>query len=277
VVFDGSMDYVIRMNRVDRPLALALGSFLLSTAVRADVTEALDQRYQVIIDRNAFGLKPPPPIGTIQTNQPPPPVNIKLTGITRDFAGVKAWMVIPAQPGPGKTSNPQYLTIPEHEKQGDIEVLEINEKEGTVKILNTGTPVELNFKENGMPTPAAMPVPGIPINPRGVPGALPAPGIVPAHGTPPPAIKTAAAPANMSPDMAARYGLQSATPSSDSAIHTIPARNVRTAPIETQTQAAETPVDPVVQRVLMEAQKKQAEHQGIAFPPLPPLPGNPGH
>jgi hypothetical protein len=253
------MEYVMRVNWVDRPLIVAMGSFLLGAAVRADVAETPDQRYQVIIDRNAFGLKPAPKISPIQTNQPPAPVNIKLSGITRDFAGLKAWMVIPPQTGPGKNSNPQYLSIPEHEKQGDIEVLEINEKESTVKILNAGTPVELNFKENGLPTPAAMPVPGIPINPH---------GIVPAPGTPPSAIKTAAAQANMNPYVAARNGFQPATAS-----RTIPARNVRTAPIQTQAPVVETPVDPAVQRVLMEVQKRQAEQQGIPFPPLPPLPG----
>ena len=103
-----------------------------------------------------------------------------------DSNGKKAWLVIPPSPGPGKSSNPQYLSIPEHEKQGDIEVLEINEKESTVKILNAGVPAELNFKDNGLPTPAAMPVPAAPINPH---------GIVPAPGTPPPAAKTTAAPA----------------------------------------------------------------------------------
>lgn len=253
------MEYVIRMNWVDRPLAVVMGGVLLGAVVRADVAETPDQRYQVIIDRNAFGLKPAPKISTVQTNQPPAPVNIKLSGITRDFAGLKAWMVIPAQTGPGKNANPQYLSIPEHEKQGDIEVLEINEKESTVKILNAGTPVELNFKENGLPTPAAIPVPGVPINPH---------GIVPAPGTPPPGIKTAAAPANMNPYVAARNGFQPATAS-----RTIPARNVRTPPVQMQTQVAETPVDPVAQRVLMEVQKRQAEQQGIPFPPLPPLPG----
>jgi hypothetical protein len=247
------------MNWVERPLILAMGSVLLGAAVRADVTEAPDQRYQVIIDRNAFGLKPAPKISTIQTNKPLAPVNIQLSGITKDSAGLKAWMVIPAQTGHGKSSNPEYLSIPEHEKQGDIEVLEINEKESTVKILNAGTPVELNFKDNGLPTPAAMPVPGVPINPH---------GIVPAPGTPPPAIKTAAAPVNVSPYVAARNGFQPAT-----SPRTIPARNVRTAPIQAPTQATETPIDPAVQRVLMEVQKRQAEQQGIAFPPLPPLPG----
>ena len=57
---------------------------------------------------------------------------------------------------------------------------------------------------------------------------------------------------------------------------TIPSRNVRTSPIvEPQAQAAPSPVDPVAQRLIMEAQKKQAEREGRPFPPLPPIPGQP--
>ena len=267
------MDYVKRMNRVEKSLACGLGGLLLARVVCADVSEATADRYQVIVERNGFGLKPPPLVTPPATNAPPVKSDVKMTGITSNFAGRKVWLMIP--PGPGR-KDPQYLSIPEHETQGDIQVLEINEKESTVKILNAGVAVTLNFKENGLPTPAALPLPGNPATPYGAPGAVPQPGIVPAPGTPPPAIKTAsAAPANMSPEMAARYGLQPAGSAETAAVHTIPTRNVRTAPVETQ--ATEAPVDPAVQRVLMEAQAAEAKNRGVTFPPLPPLPGNAGN
>ena len=236
-------------------------------AARADVAEPAGNRYEVIHVRNPFGLKDPPPVVTTLPTNPVAPVNVKFTGITSDLAGKKAWLMIPGQPG-GKNPNPQYLSIPEHEKQGDIEVLEINEKESTVKILNAGALVELNFKDNGLPTPASLMVPGTGLTPHGAPGALPAPGIVPPPGTPPPAVKTAGATTTTgaaSDAMASRYGLRN-----------IPARNLRTTPLEPSVQAAGVPpVDPAVQRVLMEAQKTQAEQQGQAFPPLPPMSTNP--
>ena len=98
-------------------------------------------------------------------------LSVKLSGITSDKkSGKKAWLIIPAPPN--KNTNPQYLSIPEHEKQGDIEVVEINEKENTVKILLAGAPMELNFKDNGLPTPAAPLVPGIGYTPHGLPAPL---------------------------------------------------------------------------------------------------------
>ena len=261
------MEYVKRMNWVEKPLAFGLGGILLAAAARADVAEPAGNPYQVILDRNPFGLKPPPAIVATPPTNPVVPANIKFTGITSDKTGPKAWLMIPGQPG-GKNPNPQYLNgLAEHEKQGDIEVLEINEKESTVKILNAGALVELNFKDNGLPTPPSLIVPGTGSPPHGGPGALPAPGIVPASGTPPPAVKTAGTTTTTagaaSDAMAARYGLRN-----------IPARNLRTTAVEPPVQAAEGAIDPAVQRVLMEAQKTQAEQQGKAFPPLPPLPAN---
>jgi len=244
------------MNRVEKRLALGLGGVLLAVALRAD------HPYQAIIDRNAFGLRPPPQVVNPIPTNPVVPVNVKFTGITSNSRGKKAWLMIPAVPG--KNTNPQYLNgLAEHEKQGEIEVLEINVKESKVKILNAGSLVELNVKDNGLPTPAALPVPGVPLNPYGAPGgALPTPGLVPAPGASPSAIKTAGLTPSGGDALAARYGAR-----------TIPRRNLRTEPIEQPVQA---PVDPVVQRIMMEAQKQQAEAAGKQFPPLPPLPGNAG-
>jgi hypothetical protein len=263
LVFDAGMTYLKDMNWLQKPLVLGFGGILLAAA-RADVAQSTGNPYHVIIDRNGFGLKPPPPP---LTNAPPTnpvtPVSIKFTGITSDSTSKKAWMMIPPS---GKSSNPQYLSMAEHEKQGDIEVLEINEKEGVVKILNAGQPIELNFKDNGLPTPAALPVPGVPVLPHGLPGAVPGvptPGIVPAPGTPPPGVRPAiVTPTGLNPGA-------SATPTASTSLRTIPARNVRTAPVETQA-ATQPATDPAVARILMEAAQEQQRQRGIPPPPLPP-------
>ena len=283
------MAYFEGMNWTDKQRALGLAAMLLAPAVRADVTDpaANDSAtnpaaanptaanpYQVILDRNPFALKPPPPPPMIgPTNPPSSPSSVKLTGFTRDSTGPKVWLMIP--PGPGKSGNPQYFSIAEHDKQGDIEVLEINDKENSAKILYAGNTLELNFKDNALPTPAGPPTPLAPGLPHGIPGALPNPGIVPAPGTPPPGLKTAAGAiptgTAASEALAARYGLQPGQSTASPAVRTIPARNVRTAPVvEAQSQGTEGPVDPAVLRVLHEVQKR--ENPGI--PPLPPLPGS---
>src|SRR6267143_1259265 len=178
VVFERKMEYDKRMSSIGKPLGLGLGGLLLAYAMQADVNPPKDSPYKVILERNAFGLKeipalPPPG----PTNPPAPPVTIKLTGVTTNSTGKKAWMMIPA--APPKNPNPQYLSLSEGEKQGEIEVLEINERETTVKILNAGVPASLNFKDNGLAAPPMIP---------GAPGALPGPG-----GIPQPGIRTAAA------------------------------------------------------------------------------------
>ena len=254
---------------MERRLALGLGGILLAAAARADVSEPTPNPYQVIVERNAFGLRPMPTITAGPPTNKLDQLSVKFTGITSDKkSGKKAWLMIAAPPN--KNTNPQYLSIPEHEKQGDIEVVEINEKENTVKILLAGAPMELNFKDNGLPTPAAPLVPGIGYTPHG----LPAPGIVPIPGAPP-ILKTAGVSptgAATAEALAVRAGLQPTTPNTP---RVIPQRSVRTTPLEQQGQRMETPIDPRVQRLLMEAQKVQAEKQGIPFPPLPPLGGQP--
>ncbi len=283
------MEYVIRMNWSKKPLVFGLGGFLLATAAWGDVNPSGDNAYHVFVERNPFGLRPlqvVPPVTNTPTTQKS---DVKFTGITSDrSSGKKAWLVVPPPPN-NRTQNPQYLSMREGETQGDIQVLEIDDKENTVKIVNAGTTAVLSFKENGFTTPTAAAMPGNPLMPRGIPGVLPTPGalptpgglpvpgIVPAPTTPAAGIKTAGVtptgiPANDA--LAARYGLQSTTPAI-TPVRTIPTRNLRT-PVAPQAQAQEGPVDPVVQRILMEAQAEAARRRGENFPPLPPLPGGTG-
>jgi hypothetical protein len=289
LVFNPGMEYVKCMNWSKKPLVFGLGGLLLGTAALGDVNPTGDNTYRVVVERNPFGLSPPKAI-LPPTNTPPvQKSDVKFTGITVDGSGKKAWLVVPPPPN-NRTANPQYLSMREQETQGDIQVLEIDDKENTVKIVNAGSTSVLTFKENGYTTPTAAAMPGNPLLPRGVPGqlpvpgtlpgSLPAPGIVPAPNTGAPGIKTAGVTPNGIPAndaLAARYGLQNTTPGNATAVtpvRTIPTRNVRTTPLAPQAQ--EGTVDPVVQRVLMEAQAEEARRRGENFPPLPPLPGGTG-
>jgi hypothetical protein len=231
----------------------------------------------VVVERNAFGLKPIPLFVPPPTNPPAQKVDVKFTGITSDRSGKKAWLVVPPPPN-NRTLNPQYLSMREQETQGDIQVLEIDDKENTVKIVNAGVPAVLTFKDNGYATPTMAAMPGNPLMPHGVPGVLPgafpAPGIVPTPMIPAPGMKTTGVTPTGIPvndAMAARYGLQNTAPGI-TPVRTIPTRTVRTT-AEPQAQAAQAPVDPAVQRILMEAQALDAKQRGETFPPLPPLPG----
>src|SRR6185436_12361256 len=177
-----------------------LGGLLLASGARGDVNPPGDNTYHVVVERNPFGLSPPkaaPPV----TNPPPlVKVDVKFTGITSDKSGgKKAWLVVPPPPN-NRTQNPQFLSMREGETQGDIQVLEIDDKENSVKIVNAGVQAVLTFKDNGYATPTMAAMPGNPTMPHGIPGiptpgALPNPGILPAPGIVPapttPGMKTA--------------------------------------------------------------------------------------
>jgi len=283
LVFNPGMEYVMRMNWSKKPLVFGLGGLLVATAAWGDVNPPVDNSYHVVVERNAFGLKPIPLFVPPPTNPPAQKVDVKFTGITSDRSGKKAWLVVPPPPN-NRTQNPQYLSLREQETQGDIQVLEIDDKENTVKIVNAGIPAVLTFKDNGYATPTGAAMPGNPLTPHGIPGvlptpgALPAPGIVPAPMTPAPGIRTTGVttgiPANDA--LAARYGLQNTAPGNTPVItpvRTIPTRPLRTT-VEPQAQTTAASADPVVQQIIRDVNKLQLEQQhGITYPPLPPLPG----
>lgn len=252
------------MNSTETILRLAIGTLLLAATVQADITESKDNPYRVIVDRNPFGLQdpPPPPDPSSLTNQPPVKVDAKLTGVSSDSSSKRAWLMIP--PGPGRPQ-PKYLSLSEGDSDGDLKVLEINETETTVKVLNAGVPVTLNFKEHGLASPVA------PVVHPGAPGAIPVPGVVPAPGIPPPGIRTASAAAyGQAPSAVPGTATQ---PSVNPALRTIPARNLRTTPVEPQQQVQ--PVDPELQYLRMKVDEERARRDGIRHPPVPPLPGMP--
>jgi len=145
--------------------------------------------YQAIIDRNPFGLKPPPL--PPEPPQPPaaaqaPPSALKLSGITTLLSGKKAMFVLQE---PGKPVVYSDL-LREGEKDRaitNLEVLHIDERAGTVQVKFGGKDLAMDFKSNGLQIavgPAAPP-PGAP----GGPGAptLARPG-VPNPNLPNPAV-----------------------------------------------------------------------------------------
>ena len=126
--------------------------------------------YQGIVDRNVFGLRPPPPPPDPELNKPPPP-KITLTGITTILGNARALMKSP--PPPGKPGEPakgeQYYNLTVGQRDGEVEVLEIDPVAGSVKINNSGSVVTLTFDKDGVkggggaggvpPPPGAVPPP----------------------------------------------------------------------------------------------------------------------
>ena len=132
--------------------------------------------YSGIVERNSFGLKPP--VNPADLIKPPPPVvaDIKLQGITTILGRKQVLMKVKIPARPPEPAKDQSFVFVEGQREGEVEVKEIDPVEGTVRVDNGGTILALNMKEHGeKPTPGAS-VPAVgspPVN--NLPGALPPP------------------------------------------------------------------------------------------------------
>jgi len=98
-------------------------------------TKSNDGTYSSIWLRNVFDLKPAPPATAIDTKPPGPPPNVKLQGITTILGGKRAIFSVQEPGGPGKPpAKEESYMLSEGQRQGILEVLEINPKGRTVKI-----------------------------------------------------------------------------------------------------------------------------------------------
>jgi hypothetical protein len=245
---------------MEKALLLFAGGFVLTSAASAMSDEVLadERNYRVIIERNPFGLKPPPVAVTNVLTNAPPKDEILLTGYTT-IGGPRAYFMTKAPPG----KDPEKYSLGVDEKRAGLEVLEINPINGSVRVRNSGMETVMTLAANGVKAPASSP-PG-PATPGAVPGGVPPPPAgIPGIATP-----------------------GATTPAAGGRIRTIPARNVRT-PTTTASAALPTPgigmtpamapnmparpnPDAAVQdALLLELQRKANPH--IEFPPTPGLP-----
>jgi hypothetical protein len=147
---------------------VTLGVFL-GAKVNARTSDRPLGQYQSIPDRNVFGLQPPPQ--PISSNPPAAPLpKITLTGVTTILGDKRALLKIaPAGVKPGEANKEQSLILTEGQRAGDIEVLQIDENVGSVKVNNGGTVMLLTFERDGAklpptssPPPVTAPVTGVP-------------------------------------------------------------------------------------------------------------------
>jgi hypothetical protein len=177
--------YIASMMTGGTTLACLAGAAVLCSTAKATADDSSANPYQAIVERNVFGLKSPPPPPDPEANKPPPP-KITLTGITTILGNKRALMKVMMPPKPGVKQEEQSFILAVGQRDGDIEVLEIDDAAGTVKVNDFGTITNLSFENNGVklasgppPGPPAavarpMAAPGIPL-PPGTPGFPPAP------------------------------------------------------------------------------------------------------
>jgi len=110
--------------------------------------------YLGIVDRNAFGLKAPVVVVPEVEKAPPEvPSNIVLSGMAK-LAGKKLVFFSVTKPGEKEV---KYLRLGEQERDGAIEVMEIDLKNDRVRIKHNGQPAIMTFATHGAKVAAASP------------------------------------------------------------------------------------------------------------------------
>jgi hypothetical protein len=161
-----------------------LGGVIVAGFSLGAFAEVKDNPYQVIIDRNPFGLKPiplpPPPPDN--TPPPPPALEIKLTGITTLLGPPRVFLEF-TDPQSKKTDRPPPLGEGDPYKDG-ISIVSIDAENGRVKIRNGDVERTLDFDKDGLKPGGAVAAAGAPVPHPGLPGLSAVPPVPGAPGAP---------------------------------------------------------------------------------------------
>ncbi|HWN97027.1 MAG TPA: hypothetical protein VNT99_18500 [Methylomirabilota bacterium] len=141
--------------------------------------EVKENPYQVIIDRNAFGLRPipPPPEPKKEEAPPVPPPDIKLTGITDLLGAPRVMLQVEDKQAKDPTKKFSFPIIAEGDSDpgSGIFVVSIDMENMRARIRNGDAETTLDFKNNGVKpggaVASAVPHPGVVplVRPLGVP------------------------------------------------------------------------------------------------------------
>src|SRR5438874_1559932 len=175
----GRTAILLPMRKAGKLLVCGVTGLVVCQTVLANTPEAesTSNPYQGIVDRNVFGLKPPPP-PTPPPEQPKPPLNIVLSGITTLSGKKRCFISVTGPPKAGAPTIPESMMLTEGQRQGDIEIVSIDEKGGIVNLKQGGSAETISFDKNGVkggPPPPAM---------AGAPPAMPGPTYQPNPFTP---------------------------------------------------------------------------------------------
>jgi hypothetical protein len=143
-----------------RILIYLLIGFGLIIRAKATVNDAESNAYNVIVSRNVFDLHAPPQQSSPEPSDPPP-LNVRLTGISTVLGYKQAMFMVQDLIATGKPINKEESYIlTEGQRQGSIQVLEINEKANFVKVNNDGKVSVLTFDPvKPVSAPSAVPPP----------------------------------------------------------------------------------------------------------------------
>jgi hypothetical protein len=127
-----------------RDLIWWLSGVLLCSGMVDSYATAVDGPYQAIAKRNAFNLKPPQEQRPVEILSSLP--KFRLTGIITRFGEKRAFLKMQVADSPRELTDDHSFALSQGERKGEIEILEVDEKLGSVKILWSGCPLTLRFE-----------------------------------------------------------------------------------------------------------------------------------
>ncbi len=169
------------MNRCGKIAVCLAGGMALAAAIRADDLVPPGGPYATVVARNIFGLNPPTP--PAPPAEPDPPAKITPNGIMSIFGQLQVLFKVAAtsRPGVPPPVEESYI-LSEGQRQDDIEVVKIDEKNGIVTFNNHGETQELPLV---VTQPSATPSPASAVSVGGASGGRFSPGLAnPGGGRP---------------------------------------------------------------------------------------------
>jgi hypothetical protein len=150
------------MKRLDKIIVGIACGLVLSTGARADNDVLANNPYAPIILRNVFSLNPATNIEAGASQVEPPP-KITLNGIMSILGKWQALFKVAVPAKPGQPAKDVSYILSEGQRQDDIEIVQIDDKNSLVTFNNHGVVQELplakaNASSSG--APAAPPAPG---------------------------------------------------------------------------------------------------------------------
>jgi hypothetical protein len=133
--------YLEIMKRLGKIVVCLASGLVLNAGARADDGVLPNNPYAPIVVRNVFDLNPPPPADAGQPADPPP--KITPNGIMSIFGQLQVLFKVAGTAKPGQPAKDESYILSEGQRQDEIEVIQIDEKNSLVTFNNHGIVQEL--------------------------------------------------------------------------------------------------------------------------------------